>query len=209
MKTIILSLISTLIFSQFSFSQLLVNCGKVNVYPNTKEIIVSLNANDCNENLKITIDESKLSVNDIVKIEGDVDLDSGEPVHIIGKQNYSILISPFDRNNNSDMKVVYYKGGLPDEKKTVIRTSRKEFKHSPIRLIQENVIVYPNPADINITIQAETILNYTLRNNYGAILLQKYFPDSNTIDVSNLHKGIYNIKIQTLQQVVTRKIIKN
>jgi hypothetical protein len=214
MKAINITFLLIIIFTQVSFSQIQVSCGGISNILGTNGMISSLNMNDCLEDLEIRIDESLLLDNENITLEGAFELDSGKSIRIIGNQNHTIFIRPFERDVTYNKKVLAYKGGLlPDEEKTVIKTSRYDSKRSSSKvesIVYQNLTIYPNPATTNITIQTqETILIYKVINPQGTIILQEYFPDSNTIDISNLNNGMYYIKIQTLQQVVTKQLIKN
>ena len=70
--------------------------------------------------------------------------------------------------------------------------------------------VYPNPAkdQINIKIKDNSsILSVNIYNNLGQKVLMITYPKKN-IDISDLEKGIYYIKIKTDSTVETKKIIK-
>jgi hypothetical protein len=215
MKTIInLTFFFVITSFQITFSQVQTSCDGIN-----KNIVDSgstsfLRMNDCPGDLVISIDESLLSANEDITLEGEI-LKNRQSIRIIGNQNHSIFIAPFYMDNTDYKKVVALNGKLPEERKTRVvshnRDSKGEFE------LEGEIKVSPNPIDSDkyneITIFAPktelTIISYTLRNGYGVVILQEYFPDSNTIDVSNLNNGIYHIKIQTLQQAVTVKFIKN
>ena len=206
-------LIFTLIITQFTFSQVQLSCDNVNSIIGSSSDIVFLNTNDCSGDMVIRIDESLLSNNEGITIEGEISR-KNKSIRIIGNQNHSISLVPFNKDSIFHKKTLIYKGKLPEERKTRVISSDEFDKEETEE--EGQIVVYPNPmnsGDNEITISAPktqlTILSYTLRNNYGAILLQEYFPDSNTIDVSNLNNGMYYIKIQTLQQVVTKQLIKN
>ena len=210
MKTTILNLIFILVLVQFTFSQIQVSCDNINTIIGTNNTISFLNINDCNRDIVISIDESS---NEDINLEGEL-IRNRASIRILGNENHSISLVPFDKDSNLKKKVVAHKGKLPEERKTRVLSHKNEGKGDAKE--EGEITVYPNPINSNndeITISAPktqlTILSYTLRNNYGAIILQEYFPESNTIDVSNLNNGMYYIKIQTLQQTVTKTFIKN
>ena len=213
MKTKHLIVIFTLIITQLTFSQVKVSCDNVNSIIGSSSDIVFLNTNDCSGDMVIGIDESLLSNNEGITIEGEI-FGQKKSIRIVGNQNHSISLVPFDKDNRFQKKVLFYKGEQPEERKTRILSHDLDSKEETEE--EGQIVVYPNPinsGDNEITISAPktqlTILSYTLRNSYGAVILQEYFPDSNTIDISNLNNGMYYIKIQTLQQVVTKQLIKN
>ena len=71
--------------------------------------------------------------------------------------------------------------------------------------------IYPNPANSIITIDGATLQNALLSiyNTIGELILQKPLSNGkNEMDVSNLSKGVYIIKIENLQGVIQQKLIK-
>lgn len=72
-----------------------------------------------------------------------------------------------------------------------------------------NISIYPNPVSNVATIAAngQLIKNVSVINTLGQTVLQGA---TNTVDLSNLQKGIYVIQVQfDNNQVATKKIIKN
>ncbi len=75
-----------------------------------------------------------------------------------------------------------------------------------------NITIYPNPAKTNITIQTNglKVNTYDIYDVYGQIVMQN---NVNTnvvnIDVKNLKKGIYFIKLNTDNESVINKFVKN
>lgn len=73
-----------------------------------------------------------------------------------------------------------------------------------------DIMVYPNPATENITVNAnEHIENITVSSEFGQIVLQKQCKSSVAqIDLTELMPGIYFVSIYTTNNTVVRKILK-
>ena len=70
-------------------------------------------------------------------------------------------------------------------------------------LIDENFIVYPNPTTEMITIQSNSVINVSVMDEFGRVVLTS---KSNTIDVSNLSNGVYILRINnTTKKIIIRK----
>ncbi len=71
--------------------------------------------------------------------------------------------------------------------------------------------IFPNPTNEKITIDGVALQNSNLSiyNIVGELILQKQLSNSkNEIDISNIPKGIYIIKIESAQGVILQKLIK-
>ncbi len=83
------------------------------------------------------------------------------------------------------------------------------------RGIEDNLLVYPNPAGdfLNIFLEIETIEDIYLEiiNGIGQKLVIREYPSSSlireTLDVSSMSKGFYILKVWTKDEEVFRKII--
>ena len=76
-----------------------------------------------------------------------------------------------------------------------------------------NISIYPNPTTGIFTINNEqlTINNLSILDITGKIIYNEQFTMHNeqlTIDISNLPVGVYFIKIQTDNEIITKKIVK-
>jgi hypothetical protein len=71
-------------------------------------------------------------------------------------------------------------------------------------LAQQNIHIYPNPAQNKITIDATDVIDIKL---FDVIGKQITSTKENNIDVSNLPFGVYFIQVQTKQGTITQKII--
>ncbi|WP_127846316.1 T9SS type A sorting domain-containing protein [Psychroflexus aestuariivivens] len=77
---------------------------------------------------------------------------------------------------------------------------------------KQNISIYPNPSDLEINIETlAPIQNIKIYDLHGRIVLSQNNSDSNLnlkLDVSNLSKGIYLIKLETSEGQFTQKLIK-
>ncbi len=77
--------------------------------------------------------------------------------------------------------------------------------------IIDNIRVYPNPAKDKITILTNgiNINTYYIYDVYGRIVIQNNINKNIIkIDIKNLEKGIYFIKIQTNKKIIIKKFVK-
>lgn len=72
--------------------------------------------------------------------------------------------------------------------------------------LQNNIIVYPNPAKNNLFINSNLELVYLKLYNLNGQLTKTVF-ESNKLDISDLKSGVYFIEIQTSLNKIYRKII--
>ena len=90
----------------------------------------------------------------------------------------------------------------------VIRTVNVESSLSIEENINYKLKVYPNPVDDKLTIQGlQKEVKVSIYNVLGKLVLSK--TTLSEIDVYNLKSGIYIIKFENNQKVVTRRFIKN
>jgi hypothetical protein len=76
----------------------------------------------------------------------------------------------------------------------------------------ESLNIYPNPTNGLFTISSkETIVQYTILNQFNRILLNKKSSQNIIqVDIQNLPKGIYITKLKLNNgEISTKKIIKN
>jgi hypothetical protein len=75
----------------------------------------------------------------------------------------------------------------------------------PARKNLENpLIIYPNPTTSKININK--IVNVKMHNIHGDVVILKN--NINTLDVSKLSSGVYNLQITYNNKIINRKIIK-
>jgi len=76
--------------------------------------------------------------------------------------------------------------------------------------ITNNIQIYPNPASdfINIKTKNYDKTKISIFNISGELLINKYFINNTKLDIKNLKKGIYFIKIETDKEIITKKLIK-
>jgi hypothetical protein len=73
------------------------------------------------------------------------------------------------------------------------------------RNLEENIVVYPNPVDKTININKN--VDITVYNTLGDVVIYK--ANTNTLDVSRLNPGVYNLQIMCNNKLVNKKIVKN
>lgn len=74
---------------------------------------------------------------------------------------------------------------------------------------EETIQLYPNPAENECFIRAESEINQITLSDINGKQVVHDFPHSKTtsVDVSDLKQGVYIVKIQTNQSVVTKRLI--
>ena len=91
------------------------------------------------------------------------------------------------------------------------------FNWEPLQVIpwiDEAVRIYPNPANDIITVENTSLLNketiISIYNMQGQLMLQKDIQQAKTeINISELHSGMYYIKVKTKKGTIVKKLIKN
>ncbi len=76
-------------------------------------------------------------------------------------------------------------------------------------LSEDDIVVYPVPANSTLNISQKTsakLEQATLLNFKGEIVGES---KSNTVNISKLNQGLYTLKIDTDQGVITKKVVKN
>jgi hypothetical protein len=110
----------------------------------------------------------------------------------------------FTATANGDYAVIITEGSCTDTSAcvTVLTVGINEES-------MQNVRVYPNPATSQITISnvVSPILTIKIIDISGKTI-KRINHDSNTINVSDLTKGIYFLQVQTEQSVINKKFIK-
>lgn len=208
MKTLLLIIIFTFGFSQFTNSQFLVSCGSENLNTGISSSVVFVRADNCGNDFTIAVDETSLDNKESITLEGFLVVNRATSILITGNLKHSIFIKPYIQANTTNKKAVFYKRKLPDERKTVVKTTHEEDKTgfkkpTPINL-------YPNPVVTTLNIQTqETVLSYRIVNTQGHTLLEGILPTNNSIGVLQLSSGMYAALIQTTKQTVTKTFIKN
>lgn len=66
--------------------------------------------------------------------------------------------------------------------------------------------IYPNPANNSFSIAGDNIVNISLLNSLGQIVAQTKTP--NDVYIGNLSAGIYFVRIETLEGIIVKKLIK-
>ena len=73
------------------------------------------------------------------------------------------------------------------------------------RELEENIVVYPNP--VNEIININKSVDITIYNILGDMIIYK--TNTNTLDVSRLNPGVYNLQIICNNKLVNKTIVKN
>ena len=72
-----------------------------------------------------------------------------------------------------------------------------------------SILLYPNPTKGNVTISLNSSASYSLVSLLGQEIQKGTFTfGDNTLDISNLSKGLYVLNVKTSQGTTTKKIIK-
>jgi hypothetical protein len=119
---------------------------------------------------------------------------SGEELNVTDVST-SILLSAGDYRLYSDKKLPAFKDlktNLPIEKK------------------QPEFSIYPNPATDMISVESKEIIKAIELFSIDGKLVQNIKPNSNFLNIrlGNLNSGIYFLRVETSNQLVTEKIVK-
>ena len=126
---------------------------------------------------------------------------------------YSLGAGSLGRNDRDlGVPANYFKGKLDDFRYWDKALSEEEIK-TECELLQTSdflsnqILVYPNPAQNLIHIQADnqTAIHLNVFDNLGRLVLSTYF--KNTIDVSSLSNGHYFLRFSSNENVQTKKLI--
>ena len=76
-------------------------------------------------------------------------------------------------------------------------------------VVDNDVTVYPNPANDVINVKGEDIQYVEIYNSIGLKVLDKNVNDSESIDIANFTSGIYFVRtVDNKGKVSTTKIVK-
>ena len=80
-----------------------------------------------------------------------------------------------------------------------------------VEAVNENIIsLYPNPVKAGLTVSTDNaILDVTIYDLNGRVVLEEKQPQSNHFDISNFTSGMYLVKITTSQETFIRKVVKD
>ena len=70
----------------------------------------------------------------------------------------------------------------------------------------ESISIYPNPSNGVYLINGEEILELSVYNNSGTLILTQ--KSSNQLDLTNYSSGLYLLKVKTSNGIISRKLIK-
>jgi Beta-lactamase/Secretion system C-terminal sorting domain len=129
----------------------------------------------------------------------------------IGKNGQIVSIAP------SDGLVMIRMGDAPDSSEVPFILCNQIWQYinnldcnlSLTETVSEKISVYPNPSESSIHIDNLTDESYDVKITtlLGKVLIQNY--NNNTIDISNLSKGIYILIAKQGERTLTKKLIKN
>ncbi len=121
----------------------------------------------------------------------------------------------------NNIVISYEENILTEERTAIISLNSDDIETQTITIIQsgstsgniitsdyDNIFIYPNPIK-NIFFIKGNIKNANLKiyNLQGQLVLEKVLNDK-FIDISKLSNGLYNVKIQTKNNVFIEKLIK-
>jgi hypothetical protein len=68
-------------------------------------------------------------------------------------------------------------------------------------------MVYPNPAQGFLTLEAEGMLEVSIYNTLGQCVLKKEIAESQSIvDLQNVSEGLYLLRIKTKNGIISKRI---
>ncbi len=107
----------------------------------------------------------------------------------------------------TDLQVVVWV--QDNETKFVLQSESSDLMVGIDEIPKDNVQVFPNPASKNITVKAEAQLEkFELYNNLGQLIIEKDIDfDQQSLDVSHLDPGVYFLKIQSENKIISRKLV--
>lgn len=84
------------------------------------------------------------------------------------------------------------------------------FVYVGIEEVNENISIYPNPINDKLTIKKTGRFSFTINDLDGKILVNKNINfEQQELDLTELNKGIYILKVVTNKHTFVRRIIKN
>ena len=116
-----------------------------------------------------------------------------------GDSSECIAVCP---ESTTTYTVTGYRGGCSGEASTTLLSINQPSAETQVSL-------YPNPAHSQVTIAAERITSVELINVMGQTILRKQInADSTTLDLQKLPNGIYFVRIETPESIVTKKLVR-
>jgi type IX secretion system substrate protein len=73
---------------------------------------------------------------------------------------------------------------------------------------KQTVSIYPNPSSTSILIDTRLDIDRLTMSDISGKLIKSYIPKSNNVNVSDLPNGVYLLKIETKEGVLTKKFVK-
>jgi hypothetical protein len=137
--------------------------------------------------------------------------DAYKDVTIDGSGHIRVTVAP------SCVKVEYVKAYLPKDENSTRKNQQVGYSYtigacvsaSSEKINEENIAIYPNPADqmLNIQLSEEMeFINASIFNTMGNIVLSSF---GNNIGTEHIPAGMYLLEIETNKGKITRKLMIN
>jgi hypothetical protein len=110
--------------------------------------------------------------------------------------------------NNSGQSEPIYLNVSPLKSSLLDRLDKHHEKTSQSSLPNDEVPFYPNPATDKILIKGFSNFNISIYDINGKLVFNKIGSSEGWVDISNLEKGIYIIKINDSVKAYTQKLVK-
>ncbi len=151
----------------------------------------------------------------------EVDVSHFDIEHSIDGQNFSVIYQLEAYNNDEGLNNYSYTHGTPVNGINYYRLNQVDFDgasdYSWTRVVTAVVgsihyVIYPNPTADKITIKADAIVTakVALIDMSGRIVFESNFggKSEESIDMTNLNTGIYQLMIQTAEGTTFRRVMK-
>jgi photosystem II stability/assembly factor-like uncharacterized protein len=180
--------------------------GNISVYAS------NVNGNGNSSSKSITVNNKP--VTPVISLSGNTLTSTSADTYQWFKDNVEITVATsqtYEVTENGDFFVVVTKNNCFSEHSNVIEMTKVSINEQKIQ--NSNIEIFPNPADefINIildkNIESEIIVG--IYNMQGKNVFTKKYHQANSvnIDVNNLLKGVYMVKVVTGKDILTQKLI--
>ncbi len=175
--------------------------------------------NEAEHDIYLTSNGSSYTLNDFTARAGNeiVMAPTGnDEIIISGTGNGShLFIHPCNHPGNSFRKTKDHSKNIADNNHTSLNPSLLSNKNTDNPLVNENISIYPNPADehfhININhhlLKTEDNIKVKIFNSMGIILQSHTYTNKDNIVITeHLPNGLYFVQVQTEQGVFTEKLV--
>lgn len=76
------------------------------------------------------------------------------------------------------------------------------------KILEQTVFIYPNPTNINLSIESKVLLNKVEIISITGVKIKKIYDKLNSINLSNLSKGVFLIRLYSKNGNTYKKIVK-